>query len=156
MRCLLRTQSHSRELTQSCSLVFMKAGYQFILSASSNTLSLKSSVFRNHWGTWRNSTGEWHLQQIDTFCWLSSCFMSSPLFAISSMIAFRASGTVMPAYLPARDVIFPSSSIPFSISRRYFMTHSRSSLSPMVQIMTFPVPYAGSTFGSDMTGTFLP
>ena len=138
--CLLRTQSHSRELVQSCSLIFMNSGNQLISSALLRMASLNVVVFRNHWGTWRNSMGVWHLQQMET-CWgLSSCLTMMPAAFRSSMEASLASRTVMPAYLPASSVILPASSMPFSISKWYFMTHARSSLSPMVQIMTLPVP----------------
>ncbi len=154
--CLLRTQSHCRELVQSLSLVFMNSGCQPISSALSSILSLKSRVLRNHWGTWRYSMGVWHLQQIET-CWgLSSCFTRMPAASRSRMDASRASCTFMPAYLPASSVILPCSSIPFSRGKWYFMTHSRSSLSPMVHIMTNPVPYSIWTLGSEMTFTLLP
>ena len=49
--CLLRTQSHSRELVQSCSLIFMNSGNQLISSALFRMVSLKEVVLRNHWGT---------------------------------------------------------------------------------------------------------
>ena len=138
--CLLRTQSHSRELAQSCSLTFMNSGYQLIWSALSRIFSLKSMVLRNHWGTWRYSMGLWQRQQMET-CWgLSSCLTRIPCSLRSSMAASLASSTVIPAYLPASSVILPDSSMPFSSSKWYFMTHSRSSLSPMVHIITVPVP----------------
>ena len=154
--CLLRTQSHSRELAQSLSLVFMNSGCHWIWSALSRILSLNSTVLRNHWGTCRYSMGVWHLQQMET-CWgLSFCSTRMPWSLRSWMAASRASATFMPAYLPASSVILPISSIPFSSGKWYFMTHSRSSLSPMVQIMTNPVPYSIWTLGSEMTFTRLP
>ena len=138
--CLLRTQSHSRELVQSSSLILMNSGNQLISFALCRMTSLKSVVLRNHWGTCRYSMGVWHLQQMET-CWgLSSCLTRMPWSFRSWIAASLASRTGMPAYFPASSVILPRSSMPFSISKWYFMTHSRSSLSPMVQIMTVPVP----------------
>ncbi len=110
----------------------------------------------NHWGTLRNSIGVWHLQQVPMFWSRGSCFTSRPWAFMSSMMAFLASATAMPAYLPASSVIRPSSSMPFSRGSSYLMIRSRSSLSPMEQTMSVPVPNAVSTLASAMTLTFLP
>ena len=153
--CLEITQSHSREFTHSSNLFFMNSGYHFISLLVLSTRSLNGSVFKNHCFVNINSTGVLHLQHTPTFCFRGSFFMRYPSLSKSSIIFFLASSIFKPLYFPHISVILPSSSMHISIGSLYLKTHFRSSLSPIVHIITIPVPKLGSTDSSSTIFTSL-
>ena len=152
--CLEIHQSHSIESAQFNRRLSICSGTQRISFEASLTSSINFVTATNHCFLTRISIGVLHLQHWPTFWSTSSCFVRYPSAFKSSIVCFLASGSSIPAYLPAASVKIPCSEIASITSKSYLFTQATSVLSPKVQIITAPVPYSMSTSSSAIIFTF--
>src|SRR3989344_3785537 len=142
--CLLMHQSHCRFSTQCSYLFFMNPGYHAIRFPASIHSSFLSSMRVNHCLVFKNSIGVSQRSCTFATCLIFFWLLSSPAAFKSSRIALRACLIVSVAYFPAISLSAPSLFSTDLNGNLYWCHHSTSDLSPKVQTISNPVPFAGS------------